>query len=107
MMTYTEANTWCTEQNGNLPIPISLEENNFLSDIGSTWLGLNMEDVGNFTYTNWACAGESCEPSGDGTRVQLIVGERWTHDWGHGGWNDQHDTGDSLVTCYLSIKGKI
>ena len=106
MMDYIEANSWCTEQNGNLPIPTSQEENDFLADIGSTWLGANTQDSINLSYTNWVCHRNGCEPSGDGPQVQLIVGYRWDVNWGYGGWNDQMISGDSLATCYLAIKGK-
>ena len=105
-MSYIEANSWCTQQNGNLPVPASQEENNFLAEIGSTWLAVNAQNFQSMAYTNWACIPKGCEPSGDGPLVQLIVGERWGHDWGHGGWNDIIGS-DSFATCYLTLKGEI
>ena len=113
MMSYSEANTWCTQQNGNLPIPISQKENNFLAEIGSTWLGCSTDNLESLTYTNWACKpsgdGQRCEPSGDGPHVQLLVGKRWGRDWGYGGWNDQpsdQPSENSFSTCYLAIRGE-
>ena len=108
MMTYIEANSWCTEQKGNLPISNSNEENNFLAKLGSTWLQQTTQDLKSWhmPYTNWVLK----EPSGDGQQIQLIVGKRWGVEWGYGGWNDQKKTGTSLATCYLAVKkskGKI
>ena len=94
-MTHTNALSWCTALGGTLPIPASNEENEFLHNLGNTWLGLTTNDP--FSYTNW----HSGEPSGDGIYVQLInttpwSGEKWNGDWNDSGPND--NLGSS--TCY-------
>ena len=102
MMSYTEANSWCTQQSGHLSTPRSQEENDFLANIGSTWLAVNTMDLNGLTYTNWGCHSTHCEPSGDATQVELIVGKMWGKDWGFGTWNDG---GSSFAaTCYLEMQ---
>ena len=103
-MSYNEANSWCTQQSGQLPIPTSQEENDFLANIGSTWLAVNTQNLSGLTYTNWGLGRYGREPSGDGSQVELIVGEKWGVDWKFGTWNDG---GSSFAaTCYLKIEGK-
>jgi len=48
-MTHTAAQSWCSSQNGHLPIPASFEENEFLRQLGSTWLdfdNIKLEQLG-------------------------------------------------------------
>jgi len=99
-MTLANAQAWCNGINGNLPIPESAEENEFLAGLGSTWLGFLTTDMVGLTFTYW----RSNEPSGDSTGVQLIAEEqKWGYTW-DGRWNDGSD--EWPTTCYINdIKG--
>ena len=77
-------------------MPLTQEENDFLSNLGDTWLGFTTNNMPN--YTNWGPG----EPNGDGNNVELIAGSRWGKDW-NGQWNDGR--GNSGITCYLSVGG--
>jgi len=68
-MNLEDAEAWCRSHNGHLPIPESAEENEFLRNLGNTWLGFRTTDMSKVTYTNWRPG----EPSGDSTGVQLIA----------------------------------
>ena len=92
------ASKWCDSLHGSLPVPTSQEENDFLAELGSTFLGV--KTTGLAPFTNWN--EDHSEPSADGHIVELIVGQKWDTDWDNGLWNSgpKHDHAFP-VTCYL------
>ena len=103
-MSYNAASYWCRQLNGHLPIPSSQEENDFLAEIGNTWLAVNTKDLSGLNFTNWRVG----EPNGDSDKVQLLVGKQWNADWGFGLWNDgSYAVAPWRATCYLETTGKI
>ena len=102
-MTLADAQAWCSGLNGNLPVPTSAEENEFLASLGSTWLGFTTDDMSGLTFDNWrkgASDGRPDEPSGDSTEVQLIAEDKWGIRW-DGHWNDA-DVANWPATCYVT-----
>ena len=95
---YNEAERWCFQWYGHLPIPTSQQENDWLADIGSTWLAVNTQYLKKLTYSNF----KESEPSGDADTVHLIS-EVKLNSYG-GFWHD--GTGKWPTTCYLDKEGK-
>jgi len=51
--TFNEAVKTCSQKNCQLPVPISMEENQFIGSIGSTFLGIRADfDDGVVTWKN-------------------------------------------------------
>jgi len=97
-MDYASAIRWCTSINGVLPVPTSEEENDFLYQLGSTWLGVQTDNMSTVHWTNW----KNGEPNGDGIYVHLVkeFDGQWNDINLEGGW--LFETG---TTCYTRVTG--
>ena len=107
-MPYENAVTYCSNKGGRLPIPMTQEENDFLKGLGGTWLGFDMNNRNNLTYTNWR-PGEPNNPPG--AKPQLLAVTKWKSNglpitW-NGWWNDGLVNEWAPAICYLSTSGII
>jgi len=100
-MSHTTAQSWCSSQNGHLPIPGSFEENEFLRQLGSTWLGFDTSNLDILNWTNWGYG----EPSGDGSKVRLVDISPSNSDKWYGQWNADDDDVEFPATCYITSDG--
>ena len=98
-LNFHNARKWCSGKGGALPKPINEIEDDFLKQLGSTWLGFSVDEAETLPYKNWG-AGEPNRKNDDGDRVQLLTGWNYGTHWG-GTWND----GSSKIqsTCYMEI----
>ena len=102
-MSYENAVTYCSNNEGRLPIPMTQEENDFLYGLGGTWLGFSMDNHNNLTYTNWRAG----EPNGPpDAKPQLLAVTKWDIAW-NGLWNDALVNEWAPAVCYLSTSGTI
>jgi len=54
LMDYETAVAWCNGLGGSFPVPTSPEENEFLRQLGNTFLGFGTNsDLSALTWTNW------------------------------------------------------
>ena len=117
-MTFFMANTWCKSQNGFLPIPKSLVENDWLASLGNTWLGSSLTNrtiryaqIGPYheIFTDWMIPDGSV-PNTIETPGHAQLTEKYGNAGdviGHG-WRltDTIGLAFSPATCYLPLLGK-